>query len=370
MLRNSQKIVTSLLLIFSTLLLGSCGGGASTGQISEDANATILNLLDASLQGGSLTKLPEGSDAISMASFWEKQTLTGFSKVGFLKGYAYQDFPNLTITASATGNTSDGKSTVFLITHPEHNAQTGDIVTVTGLSKDLFGIPFKYLNSTFEISRRDANAYFVTIPYLSKSRETFSFNANLYYKLKECEGVQTVKQTPAVTTSPATFFDGLEARVATNTVENSVTNCSPTLRSFTTYKYFAINNPKYGASLRYPFIGQKVDGGDFATLDKTFDLPTSAVQSGDKGSIGVMKFYKSSAKTVFLGSSLLSFEILKYTTNSVFISILTVTYNDNNSLVSTMTEVYGRDPTVYKDYKLIRTTVKYNNPRRNEVVIE
>ena len=350
--------------------MSDCGGGASSGQISEDANATILNVLDASLQGGSLTKLPEGSDAISMASFWEKQTLTGFSKVGFLKGYAYQDFPNLTITASATGNTSDGKSTVFLITHPEHNAQTGDIVTVTGLSKDLFGIPFKYLNSTFEISRRDANAYFVTIPYLSKSRETFSFNANLYYKLKECEGVQTVKQTPAVTTSPATFFDGLEARVATNTVENSVTNCSPTLRSFTTYKYFAINNPKYGASLRYPFIGQKVDGGDFATLDKTFDLPTSAVQSGDKGSIGVMKFYKSSAKTVFLGSSLLSFEILKYTTNSVFISILTVTYNDNNSLVSTMTEVYGRDPTVDKDYKLIRTTVKYNNPRRNEVVIE
>jgi hypothetical protein len=50
--------------------------------------------------------------------------------------------------------------------------------------------------------------------------------------------------------------------------------------------------------------------------------------------------------------------------------MLTVTYNDNNSLVSTMTEVYGRDPAGDKDYKLIRTTVKYNNLRRNELVIE
>ena len=67
---------------------------------------------------------------------------------------------------------------------------------------------------------------------------------------------------------------------------------------------------------------------------------------------------------------MLSYEVLKYTSNAVFIAMLTVTYNDNNSLVSTMTEVYGRDPAVDKDYKLIRTTVKYNNPRRNEVVIE
>jgi hypothetical protein len=61
---------------------------------------------------------------------------------------------------------------------------------------------------------------------------------------------------------------------------------------------------------------------------------------------------------------------LKYTTNAVFIAIVTYSYNDNYNLMSTMTEVYGRDPSVDKDYKLIRTTVKYNNPRRNEVIIE
>lgn len=54
----------------------------------------------------------------------------------------------------------------------------------------------------------------------------------------------------------------------------------------------------------------------------------------------------------------------------MFISISTDAYNDNYNLMSKITEVYGRDPTVDKEYKLIRTTVKYNNPRRNEVVIE
>jgi hypothetical protein len=38
--------------------------------------------------------------------------------------------------------------------------------------------------------------------------------------------------------------------------------------------------------------------------------------------------------------------------------------------MSKITEIYGRDPSVDKEYKLIRTTVKYNNPRRNEVIIE
>ncbi len=370
MFSQSQQIFKVGLVLWCALALASCGGGASSGKTGAVGNAGLLNALDASLAASPITKLPEGTDSISMASFWEQQVVNGFSRVGFLKGYAYEDIQNLSFVATANGNTSDGKSTVLLITHPDHSAQTGDTVTFTGVTKDLLGIPFAYLNSTFEITRRDSNAYLITVPYASSRRETIILSANLYYKLKECEGVQTVTQTPAVATSPVTFFDGLEARVAKQTVENSLTNCSPTLKNFTTYKYFAIANPKYGATLTYPFIGQRVEGGDFASLDKTFDLPSGPLKSGQKGSIGTMKFYKTSNKTVLVGTALLSYEIFKYTSNAVFIAMLTLTYNDNNTLVSTMTEVYARDPAVDKDYKLIRTTVKYNNPRRNELVIE
>jgi hypothetical protein len=259
---------------------------------------------------------------------------------------------------------------VLLIQHPDHFAQSGDLVTLTGLSKDLLDIPFVNLNNTFTITGRDANAYYITVPYATKRRDTFALTANFSYKYKECDGVQTVVQTPALPTVPVTFFDGYEARVAKHTVENTVNNCSPPARSFTTYKYYAVNNPKYGATLKHPFIGQRVDGGDFSSLDKTFDLPANAVQSGLSGTIGTMKIYKSSNKTVLVGTSMLTYEILSHTANSVFIVMTATNYNDNNNWVSTMTEVYGRNPTTDKDYRLIKTTIKYNNLRRNEVVIE
>jgi hypothetical protein len=208
------------------------------------------------------------------------------------------------------------------------------------------------------------------VPYATSKREVFLLNANLSYKYQECVGTQTVTQTPALTTDPITYLDGYEVRVAKYIVENLFTFCSPPAASFVTYKYFAVTNPRPGYALKYPLLGQRVVGGDFGSLEKTFDLPSTSLKSGDKGTIGTMQFYKSSNKVFLTGSATLTYEILKYTTNSVFIAISTDTYNDNYNLVSKMTEIYGRDPLVDKEYKLIRTTVKYNNPRRNEVIIE
>jgi hypothetical protein len=207
-------------------------------------------------------------------------------------------------------------------------------------------------------------------PYATSKRDDFLLNANLSYKYLECAGTQTVVQSPALTTDPTTYLDGYEVRVAKYTVENLSTGCSPPAASFTTYKYFAVNNPRPGFTLKYPLLGQRVVGGDFGSTDKTFDLPSTPLKSGDKGTIGTMKFYKSSNKVFATGSAILTYEILKYTSNSVFIAISTDTYNDNFNLMSKITEIYGRDPSVDKEYKLIRTTVKYNNPRRNEVIIE
>jgi hypothetical protein len=362
-----NQFIPVVVLLTGSCMLSACGGGASSGESGVTGNANILGALDAS--SNTTSNLPEGTDSVSLGTFWEKQVLDGFTRVGQLKGYAYADYRNLEIKATAVSNTIDAKGgTVLLVTHPDHHAQTGDWVTFTGLSKDQIDIPFAYLNGTFEITSRDANSYFITVPYATSKRDSFGVSVNLYYKLKECEGVQTVVQTPALATTPVTFFDGFEARVAKHTVQNSVSGCSPPEKSFTTYKYFAVNNPKYGASLNHPFIGQRIEGGDFYSLDKTFDLPLINVQSGQSGTMGIMKIYKSSNKTVWLGTSYLTYQILSHTANSVFIVISTTTYNDINNLISTMTEVYGKDSGA--NYKLIRTTVKYNNPRRNEIVIE
>ena len=305
-----------------------------------------------------------------MASFWEKQVLNGFTKTGVLRGYAYQDFKRLTLLAVPTANVDNGKSTLFLITHPDHHSKSGDTVTISGVSLDVLDVPYSFFNNTFEVIGRDANSFYIKVPYATSKREVSLLNANLSYKYEECVGTQTVVQTPALVTDPMTYLDGYEVLVAKYTVENSFTGCSPPAASFTTFKYFAVTNPRPGYALKYPLLGQRVVGGDFGSLEKNFDLPSTPLKSGDTGTIGTMKFYKSSNKAFLTGSAILTYEILKYTTNSVFIAISTDTYNDNYYLISKMTEIYGRDPLVDKEYKLIRTTVKYNNPRMNEIIIE
>jgi hypothetical protein len=350
--------------------LASCGGNASSGPTGSAGNVNILDVLNSSTSATVPTNLPTGTDSISMASFWEKQVLNGFTKTGVLRSYAYQDYKRLTLLTLPTSNADNGKSTLFLITHPDHQAQSGDVVTISGVTQDALDVPFAVINGVFEIIGRDANSYYIKVPYATSKREVFLLNANLSYKYQECVGTQTVTQAPALTTDPTTYLDGYEVRVAKYIVENLFTFCSPPAASFVTYKYFAVTNPRPGYALKYPLLGQRVVGGDFGSLEKTFDLPSTPLKSGDKGTIGTMQFYKSSNKVFLTGSATLTYEILKYTTNSVFIAISTDTYNDNYNLVSKMTEIYGRDPLVDKEYKLIRTTVKYNNPRRNEVIIE
>ncbi len=353
------------------IALTACGGNASSGPTGSAGNVSILEVLDSvTSTTAPPASLPSGTDSISMASFWEAQVLKGFTKTGELRGYAYQDFKRLTLLTVPTANADNGKSTLFLITHPDHQAQSGDTVTISGVNQDSLGVPSSFLNSSFEVISRDANSYFIKVPYATSKRDDFLLNANLSYKYLECAGTQTVVQSPALTTDPTTYLDGYEVRVAKYTVENLSTGCSPPAASFTTYKYFAVNNPRPGFTLKYPLLGQRVVGGDFGSTDKTFDLPSTPLKSGDKGTIGTMKFYKSSNKVFATGSAILTYEILKYTSNSVFIAISTDAYNDNFNLMSKITEIYGRDPSVDKEYKLIRTTVKYNNPRRNEVIIE
>ena len=356
-----------------SLLIGltACGGNASSGPTGSAENVSILEVLNSvTSTTAPPVSLPSGTDSISMASFWEAQVLKGFTKAGVLRGYAYQDFKRLTLLTVPTANADDGLSTLFLITHPDHQAQSGDTVTISGVNLDSLDVPFSFFNKSFEVTRRDANSYFIKVPYATSKRDVFLLNANLSYKYLECAGTQTVVQSPALTTDPITYLDGYEVRVAKYTVENSFSGCSPPAASFTTYKYFAVNNPRPGFALKYPLLGQRVVGGDFGTTEKTFDLPSTPLKSGDTGTIGTMKFYKSSNKVFLTGSAILTYEILKYTSNSVFIAISTDAYNDNYNLMSKITEIYGRDPSVDKEYKLIRTTVKYNNPRRNEVIIE
>ena len=159
--------------------LVSCGGGASSGPTGAAENVNILAVLDKSTDAVAQATLPAGTDSVSMASFWEAQVLKGFTKLGTLRGYAYQDYSNITSLSSLSTNTSDPSKTLLLISHVDHNAQTGDTVTLSGISINALDIPFRFLNAAFEITVRDSNSYFIKIPYATVKREQFLLNANL-----------------------------------------------------------------------------------------------------------------------------------------------------------------------------------------------
>lgn len=147
-----------------SLLIGltACGGNASSGPTGSAENVSILEVLNSvTSTTAPPVSLPSGTDSISMASFWEAQVLKGFTKAGVLRGYAYQDFKRLTLLTVPTANADDGKSTLFLITHPDHQAQSGDTVTISGVNLDSLDVPFSFFNKSFEVTRRDANSYFI-----------------------------------------------------------------------------------------------------------------------------------------------------------------------------------------------------------------
>ena len=89
--RRQQMAFTLLCMLL--IGLTACGGNASSGPKGSAENISILEVLNSSTSTTtSPISLPSGTDSISMASFWEKQVLNGFTKTGVLRAYAYQDF--------------------------------------------------------------------------------------------------------------------------------------------------------------------------------------------------------------------------------------------------------------------------------------
>ena len=74
MVKLSLRVAALLAVLSSLMVLGACGGGASSGSTGAAGNTSILNALDAS--STSPDKLPEGADSVSLSSFWEAVSYT------------------------------------------------------------------------------------------------------------------------------------------------------------------------------------------------------------------------------------------------------------------------------------------------------
>lgn len=352
------------------IIISGCGGGETNIAPGTNNSQSLASQFDNVSNDAAQKILPSSSDSISMADFWTRQVTLGFSVTRSVVGYYDGPTKNISNAISTDPATNTTDSTFITVLDPGHGAYDGDFVTISGAAGTINGISAVVINNKFPITYINNNTYKISVTGQAAVKSTPSTNLNFVYKFKECTGSQLVTQTKAAGTTPKTYFDFLESLVSIYEVKTNLVGCSPSSTDFKTTKYFAKDNPRPGSSLVYPLLGQRVEGGDFSTFNRTFDLPSAPIKSGDKGDIGTLMSYVGSSSGAYTGKSKLSYIILKNTATSLFIVINSENYDSNNFLLSTQTDVYAKDTPASADYGLVKTTVKYTNDRKNEVVIQ
>lgn len=263
------------------------------------------------------------------------------------------------------------------IQHNGHSAKTGDTVTISGIKSDISGINKNLLNKTHEISDSFDGAYDVLVPSFVEPSMNSSIHANLLYRYKECYGVQTASQSELIkndkysndTIAPPIYFNSIKASRVEQKVTTTLIGCSSSSSEFFTTKYFPYD-PKAIGLPSYPLLGQKIKDGDYSIVDY-FSLPPSNLKAGESGNIGVISNFTDSRRQNPTGKTLMRYEILPHTSQSVFIAIISETFDANNFKMSEMIDYYGKTPSILKSvYSLIRTKIIYNNNRRTEVVVD
>lgn len=362
-------IKKNYILILSLIFIVGCGGGETVFAPAKSSEpAVVVNYQDkSSLETQKL--LPDSSDNISMSDFWSKQALSEFTVTRNMSGYFYSKTKNLERPIYTDPARNIGGSNTVTIFDQGHGAKSGDWVLISSIASPVNGILPENINKMFVMSVINNDKYEINVTGVVSVKSNPIVNSNIQYKYNECLGTQTVKQTKASETVPITYFDSIESLVSTYTVNTTVNGCSPSTSTFKTIKYFAKNNPRSGYSLPHPLLGERISDGVYSTFNKTFDLPAVPLKSGDKGQIGVLMSYLGSPGGTLIGKSVLTYIILKDSVSSVFIVINTENFDSNNTLILSQEDVYAKNLSINSEYNLIKSTIKYNNDRKNEIII-
>ena len=129
---------------------------------------------------------PTGSYWGVCRSMWNWNTLTGNNLLGLgtnLKFYIQNGpdglFYDITplrnpsgTTITSTAFTTTNSSTTVTVNDPGHGAQTGDFVTISGVSGSVNGIPASALNKEFQITYLNSNQYNITVSAPATSSAT------------------------------------------------------------------------------------------------------------------------------------------------------------------------------------------------------
>jgi hypothetical protein len=358
--------------------LMACGGGSMSNGTAPSAvtNGPVTSITSGSATSGTSTTpaatnaVPQSSDTIDFAKFWDETVKTGYNRSGGITAFKYKDFSGLKLKSTVKSEDTINGVTTLNIQHASHGAKNGDRVVFSKIESMPHGLLSESINGSFELFDVTPDDYSIQVKALAKNTLTANFIADATYKYKECTGYQSVTQLPPDTSLAALKFGIVSAIRVAFKVDTSLVGCSPEKSSFTTYKFFTDGISSMGENVKFAPLGQDIVGGMYSVVEGTFAIPPGTLKSGATGKIATMSNYSDFTKTIRQGKTEVTYSVLPHTPQSVFLQIISKSMDNGGNVLNTSVDTYGKSAvTTDPNYGLVQTVVAYNNPNRNEVNI-
>lgn len=370
----------SILMVLSVSVLMACGGGSMSNGPAPQAltNGPAPSTLTMGAATANTPTVPavanptatQSTDSVDFAKFWDENIKTGYSRSGGLTAFKYKDFASVKLSSEVKELSTVNGVTTLKIYHLAHGANNGDRVNFSKIDSTPHGISKEIINGSFELFDVTPEFYSINLKYAAKNSLATEFIADATYKYKECTGYQSVKQLPPDNSVASLKFGIVSAIRVAFTVNTNLMGCSPEKSSFTTYKYFTDGVSSSGENIKFAPLGQDIVGGMYSVVDGAFSIPSGTLKSGSSGKIASITNYTDNTKKVKQGKTEVSYSVLPHTSQSVFLQIISNTFDDGGKVLSTTLDIYGKSTlTTDPNYNLVQTLVTYNNPNRNEVDI-
>ena len=219
-----------------------------------------------------------------------------------------------------------------------------------------------------EIDWKNLDVYRINVQGIPSQVSQEIFYADITYKYKECDGVQSVNQK--IIELVSTLSDGILLYKNESEVNTKLNGCSPSLSKFITNKFY--KKCSYGSGCNdYQLVKQEIIGGLYSEPESSFKLPIESVKIGTSGIIGTINNYTKYTKADFQGKTLVSYESFLDGCCTPTVIINSKTYDSSGILTVEVKDYYLKITSqTGAPYSLDRTIANYNNLNRNEMVVE
>ncbi len=361
-----MNIKKSLLAVLCVVGMVACGGGTAVSPTLPSSQTQLDNLnakYDANSGQSKITAVP-GTSTESIQSIFMDQLKNGSQEIiADVVTYYYRSFFLQNAIATDTAKNVNGSTTISVY-HPAHGLHIGDKVSVKNASQNANGIAAASLNNSNPVTAVTSDGYQLVVQGSASQTGLANINVSVDYQIVNCIGKYNSIESVISEKIYSNTIENQEVFYSALTVAQLMRGCTPEFYGENVTKKFYKK-----ISVGYELVAQSVAAGDYSMVYGTWKLPSeglSATSNKLAGDIGKLTNYADTRKLQNNGYTLVSYQIAPDTVSSVFLIISLKNYTQNDILMTTETNIYGKAAT---GYQLIKRQIDYNNDLRNRIEI-